>query len=208
MCRIPGRGPLLNVLAAAAVALEFDVPLDDIVARAASLAAAPRRGEVSRLGRGVTLVDDSYNSSPAALATRARCARRPSAPARPSRRGAWRDARARRLRRRAAPPNPAAAPRQRGVDVLVAVGGSPARALADAAVEAGMTAERTCTYFATSDDGRRRVVVGCCRPATSCSSRARAARAPTSSPTRSRRCGADALPPPLSRCTRRSRSST
>ena len=58
---IPGRGPLMNVLAAAAVAPEFDVPLDDLVARAASLSAAPRRGGVSR--PAAPLVDDSYNSS-------------------------------------------------------------------------------------------------------------------------------------------------
>jgi hypothetical protein len=66
--KLPGRGPLLNVLAATAVAIGFDVPLDAIAARAASLTAAPRRGEVTRLARGVLLVDDSYNSSPAALA--------------------------------------------------------------------------------------------------------------------------------------------
>ena len=62
-----GRGNLANVLAATAVALEFGVPLDDIAARAAALRPADRRGAVRRLRGGVTLVDDSYNSSPSAL---------------------------------------------------------------------------------------------------------------------------------------------
>ena len=67
-----GRGNLANVLAATAVALEFDVPLDDIVAAAARLKPADRRGAVRRLRGGIVLIDDSYNSSPAALAARAR----------------------------------------------------------------------------------------------------------------------------------------
>ncbi|HEX6323015.1 MAG TPA: UDP-N-acetylmuramoyl-tripeptide--D-alanyl-D-alanine ligase [Vicinamibacterales bacterium] len=62
-----GVGNLMNVLAAVAVALELDVPIDDIARRAGALAPAARRGEVIRLPNGVTIVDDSYNSSPAAL---------------------------------------------------------------------------------------------------------------------------------------------
>ena len=62
-----GRGNLMNVLAASAVALELGVPLEEIAVRAASLSTAPHRGAVIRLARGVTVLDDSYNSSPAAL---------------------------------------------------------------------------------------------------------------------------------------------
>ena len=62
-----GRGNLANVLAATAVALEFDIPLDDIVTRTAALAPANHRGQVVRLANGATLIDDSYNSSPSAL---------------------------------------------------------------------------------------------------------------------------------------------
>jgi UDP-N-acetylmuramoyl-tripeptide--D-alanyl-D-alanine ligase len=62
-----GRGNLMNVLAATAVALEFGVPLSEIAAQALLLMPAPHRGAVVRLARGVTLFDDSYNSSPAAL---------------------------------------------------------------------------------------------------------------------------------------------
>jgi UDP-N-acetylmuramoyl-tripeptide--D-alanyl-D-alanine ligase len=62
-----GRGSLANVLAATAVALELDVPLQEIAARASSLRAAPGRGVVTKLAGGVVLIDDSYNSNPAAL---------------------------------------------------------------------------------------------------------------------------------------------
>jgi len=62
-----GLGNLMNVLAAVAVAIELDVPLDDIARRVAALAPAAKRGEVIRQPNGVTIVDDSYNSSPAAL---------------------------------------------------------------------------------------------------------------------------------------------
>ena len=63
---LPGTANLSNVLAATAVAIRFDVPLDDIVRRAAALKPVARRGEVTRIGM-VTIVDDSYNSNPAAL---------------------------------------------------------------------------------------------------------------------------------------------
>jgi UDP-N-acetylmuramoyl-tripeptide--D-alanyl-D-alanine ligase len=62
-----GRGNLSNVLAAVAVADDFGVPLHAIADEAARLVPAPRRGAVHRLGHGVVLIDDSYNSSPAAL---------------------------------------------------------------------------------------------------------------------------------------------
>ncbi|HKY19591.1 MAG TPA: UDP-N-acetylmuramoyl-tripeptide--D-alanyl-D-alanine ligase [Vicinamibacterales bacterium] len=63
---LPGTANLSNVLAAAAVAIRFDVPLDDIVRRAAALKPVARRGEITRIGT-MTLVDDSYNSNPIAL---------------------------------------------------------------------------------------------------------------------------------------------
>jgi UDP-N-acetylmuramoyl-tripeptide--D-alanyl-D-alanine ligase len=62
-----GTGNLSNVLAATAVALELGVSLPEIVARAATLGPAAHRGELLRLPGGVTIVDDSYNSSPSAL---------------------------------------------------------------------------------------------------------------------------------------------
>src|SRR6476660_5743494 len=62
-----GRGNLANVLAATAVALEFGIPLDVVAERASGLRPSDRRGAVHRLRGGVTLIDDSYNSSPSAL---------------------------------------------------------------------------------------------------------------------------------------------
>src|SRR4029453_12665183 len=44
-----GLGNLANVMAAIGVALEFDIPLDDIAARAAKLTPAHHRGELLRL---------------------------------------------------------------------------------------------------------------------------------------------------------------
>ena len=62
-----GRGNLMNVLAATAVALDFDVPLDEVADRTSRLSASDRRGAVHRLRDGIVLIDDSYNSSPSAL---------------------------------------------------------------------------------------------------------------------------------------------
>ena len=62
-----GRGHFMNVLAAAATALELGVDIDTIVASARALAPAPGRGVVRTLAKGITVIDDSYNSSPAAL---------------------------------------------------------------------------------------------------------------------------------------------
>ena len=61
-----GRGNLLNVLAGTAVAVECGVPLAAIADRASRLQAAPHRGEVIRLSKGIVVIDDSYNASPAA----------------------------------------------------------------------------------------------------------------------------------------------
>jgi UDP-N-acetylmuramoyl-tripeptide--D-alanyl-D-alanine ligase len=136
---LPGRAPLLNVLAAAAVALAFEVPLDDIAARAAHLSAAPRRSEVVRLGHGITLIDDSYNSSPAALAralemlTFLREASRRVAVL-----GEMRELGAFAIELHEGSGRRAAAA---GIDRLIAVGGPPARVMAEAAIAAGMPVE-------------------------------------------------------------------
>jgi UDP-N-acetylmuramoyl-tripeptide--D-alanyl-D-alanine ligase len=62
-----GTGNLLNLLAGTAVATELGVPIEMVAQRAAHVRPAARRGELLRLPGGVTLIDDSYNSSPAAL---------------------------------------------------------------------------------------------------------------------------------------------
>lgn len=62
-----GRGNLANVLAATAVAVAAGVPLGEVAPMAARLRPADHRGAVHRLKGGITLIDDSYNSSPSAL---------------------------------------------------------------------------------------------------------------------------------------------
>ena len=134
---LPGIANLSNVLAATAVAIRFDVPLTDIVERAAALRPVARRGEITRSG-AVTIVDDSYNSNPSALSRALNMV------------GAERGY-ARRIAvlgemlelgeggaslHRASGQEAVRA----GFDAIVAVGGINARALADGALDAGMPA--------------------------------------------------------------------
>jgi UDP-N-acetylmuramoyl-tripeptide--D-alanyl-D-alanine ligase len=143
-----GRGNLSNLLAATAVALEFGSTLDDIVSAAARLKAADRRGVVVRLRSGVVMIDDSYNSSPMALT---RALETVAADTQGLRKiavvGEMLELGEHSLAlHREAGRNVAAA----GIQFLFAVGGAPARALADAAVEAGMPTSAV-RYAQTSD---------------------------------------------------------
>ena len=149
-----GRGNLANVLAATAVALEFGVPLDDIVAAAARLRPADRRGAVRRLRGGIVLIDDSYNSSPSALAAALDVVGRE---ARGTRKvavlGEMLELGEHSLALHRASGKAAAAV---GLRLLFAVGGPPARALADAAIEAGMPASAV-RYVERSEGAAREI---------------------------------------------------
>jgi UDP-N-acetylmuramoyl-tripeptide--D-alanyl-D-alanine ligase len=145
---LPGTANLSNVLAATAVAIRFEVPLADIVERAAGLKPVARRGEVIRAG-GVTIVDDSYNSNPKALsralamlAGETRYARRVAVIGEMLELGAA-----------SADLHRAAGVEATRADLseLIAVGGANARSLADGAVEAGIPASRV-HYVANSKD--------------------------------------------------------
>ena len=136
MTPLLGLGNLSNVLAATAVAIQFEVPVSEIVETAARLQPATHRGELLRLPGGVTLIDDSYNSSPAALrqaleTVRAAsgCARKVAVLGEMLELGAHAEALHRESGRAAA---------AAGLDLLIAVGGRRPDALADAAVAAGM----------------------------------------------------------------------
>ncbi len=61
------RGQLYNFLGAAAVARVLDVPLDKVVEAASHLRSFENRGRLLKLGRGIRVIDDSYNSNPSAL---------------------------------------------------------------------------------------------------------------------------------------------
>lgn len=132
---LPGTANLSNVLAATAVAIRFEIPLADIVERAAGLKPVARRGEVIRAG-GVTIVDDSYNSNPkalsralATLAGETRYTRRVAVVGEMLELGT-----ASSVLHRAAGEEVARA----GIDQLIAVGGPNAREAAEGAIAAGM----------------------------------------------------------------------
>jgi UDP-N-acetylmuramoyl-tripeptide--D-alanyl-D-alanine ligase len=144
-----GLGNLSNVLAAMAVATHFEVPLQDMVERAARLTPASHRGELLRLPGGVTLIDDSYNSSPTALkraletvAAATGSARKIAVLGEMLELGAHAERLHRECGRAAA---------DAGLDLVIAVGGDPATALADEAVAAGMP-ERCVLHVPTKHD--------------------------------------------------------
>jgi UDP-N-acetylmuramoyl-tripeptide--D-alanyl-D-alanine ligase len=147
MTPLVGRGNLANILAATAVALECGVPLVTVAERASQLRPASHRGEVVRLASGVTVIDDSYNANPTAM----KRAVEVLAGAKGSRRIAV-------LGEMLelgdhAPELHAGVGRfvaTAGIDLLLTVGGPPAAALADAAIESGMRRDRA-RYFATSE---------------------------------------------------------
>lgn len=144
-----GLGNLANVLAATAVAVELDVPVSEIVERVARLRPASRRGELLRLPGGLTLIDDSYNSSPAALkqtlqtiARATGCARRVAVLGEMLELGAHAEGLHADAGRAAA---------DASLDLLIAVGGDAARTLADAAVAHGMAASKVA-YVRTKEE--------------------------------------------------------
>ena len=142
-----GRGNLANVLAATAVAVELDVPPGAVAARARHIGPMTHRGEVIRLARGVVVIDDTYNANPAA--TRQALAVLASEPA------------ARRVavlgemlelgdQSVSLHEDIGRAAQSAGVEVLFAVGGQPAEALARAAASAGLPPDHI-RYFPTSE---------------------------------------------------------
>ena len=143
-----GRGNLSNVLAATAVAVDAGVPLSDIVGVASRLQPADHRGAVHKLKGGITLIDDSYNSSPAALlralevvARETRAARKVAVLGEMLELGHASIGKHEECGRAAA---------ASGLRLLFAVGGQPARALANAAIAAGMPATAV-THLERSD---------------------------------------------------------
>ena len=143
-----GRGHLMNVVAAAAVALEMGIALDEIVAKAAHLKPSSRRGAVLRLPKGVTVIDDSYNSSPSALQrslevlARAWAARRIAVIGEMLELGELSESLHRQCGRAAAASRLAK---------LFTIGGDAARALGEAAIEAGLPGA-TVAHFDNSTD--------------------------------------------------------
>jgi UDP-N-acetylmuramoyl-tripeptide--D-alanyl-D-alanine ligase len=150
-----GRGNFSNVLAAMTVALHDGVPLDEVTDVARRLRPADRRGAVKQLPGPVTVIDDSYNSSPSALrralevvAKELHVARKVAVLGEMLELGdhslALHDACGR-------------AAAEAGVSVLFTVGGAPARTMADAAIAAGIPSS-SVRYYEKSDDAASAVV--------------------------------------------------
>lgn len=136
--RLLGTANLANIAAAAAVAVECGVPLSEIVETIAALTPAAHRGQVVAAQGGWTLIDDAYNSSPDAL-TRA-LQMLVTAPGRHiAVIGEMLELGKHSVERHTACGTDVA---RLGVDEVIAVGGAPARALADAAVAGGRPAAR------------------------------------------------------------------
>ncbi|WP_396623949.1 UDP-N-acetylmuramoyl-tripeptide--D-alanyl-D-alanine ligase [Luteitalea sp.] len=131
--RLLGAANLANIAAGAAVGLTAGLSADDIVAGIADLAPAAHRGEVVKAPGGWVVIDDAYNSSPSAL-TRAL----ETLASTPGRHlavlgemlelGEFSEGYHAACGRSAA---------ELGMAAIVAVGGAPARALAEAARAAG-----------------------------------------------------------------------
>ena len=62
-----GRHNIMNALAASAVGHSFGMTAEQIASSLATAEAPPQRGEVLKFAKGFTLINDSYNSNPAAL---------------------------------------------------------------------------------------------------------------------------------------------
>lgn len=62
-----GKHNILNALAAAAVGHSFGMTVEQISTSLKTVEPPPQRGEIVRLANGVTVINDSYNSNPAAL---------------------------------------------------------------------------------------------------------------------------------------------
>lgn len=146
---LPGHGHLLNALAATAVGMELGVPLATIGERLATLAPANHRGVTLTTPGGATVLDDSYNSSPAALhrALDVLAASRPTG-RRVAVLGEMLELGDRATDLHEASGRHAAAC---GVSRLITVGGQPARHLGEAAVAAGLPAA-SVTHVATADE--------------------------------------------------------
>ena len=65
--QLSGKHNILNALSAAAVGFSFGISAQSIADALKTIAPPPQRGEVLRFREGFTVINDSYNSNPAAL---------------------------------------------------------------------------------------------------------------------------------------------
>jgi UDP-N-acetylmuramoyl-tripeptide--D-alanyl-D-alanine ligase len=67
MIPLAGTHYVMNALPAVALGRFYRIPMDEIIESLKGLRYAPMRGQIVRFQEGFTLIDDSYNSNPAAL---------------------------------------------------------------------------------------------------------------------------------------------
>ena len=132
--RLLGTANLSNIAAASAVALVAGLAADDIAAGVADLAPPAHRGEIVPAAGGWVIIDDAYNSSPSALVRALQTlsttpGRHVAVLGEMLELGDF-------SQRYHAECGTAAG--DLGVAVVIAVGGAPARALAEAAIAAGV----------------------------------------------------------------------
>lgn len=150
---LPGRVHLSNVLAAVAVAVEFEVPLPAIADAVAALQPVARRGSSLVSADGVRVIDDSYNASPAAVrAALASLAATATTGRRIAILGEMLE-----LGESSATLHEACgrAVAESHLDMLIAVGGAPADDLASGAIRAGLPSDRVRRFpdSAAASDG-------------------------------------------------------
>lgn len=142
---LPGRPNLMNALAAIAVAGDSGVAAADIVSTMRQMRAVHRRGEVISLASGARVIDDSYNASPEAMQLALASLRATHATRRVAVLGEMRELGelSRDLHFQCGEAAEAAA------DLLIAIGGTDADALAEGAAHAGL-AGKCIVRFADS----------------------------------------------------------
>jgi UDP-N-acetylmuramoyl-tripeptide--D-alanyl-D-alanine ligase len=145
-----GRGNLMNVLAATAVAVEFGIALDVVAAQVARLRPSLHRGDVVRLAMGAIVVDDSYNANPTATKGALDVVARSVNTGRGRRVAVLGEMLELGDRSRALHEDVGRSA-AKAVDVLMTVGGSSAEAMGAAAVAAGMPSADV-RHFSTSDE--------------------------------------------------------
>lgn len=159
---LPGRHNVHNALAAAGAALACGAPLDAVVAGLAEPELTGMRLEIKQTAQGVTVIDDSYNASPASVRSALNTLAEVAAARRSRRRAAvlgdMRELGTMSDEAHRAVGHAAAAV---GLDRLVAVG-ELGRMIALAARSAGLPAERIATC--ANGDEAADTIVGWVRP--------------------------------------------
>ena len=67
LLNVPGAHNVTNALAAAATALYFNVPIDEVISGLESVEISPLRNETFRTSSGMLVINDSYNANPLSM---------------------------------------------------------------------------------------------------------------------------------------------